>query len=164
MSLPKIKNDLQLYSMQLNSVVTVCNNVVSALRRYNIVNSTEIITFCSDLKSTIMSTENMLNSLYSECSTELDIFFADLNSELLQQKTDNTEIQVVLSEIISKASELYFLYLIDYYKDKTGGILASNNGEEVKAFSGDIERYKDSISKLQSDLQKNNSKLIVKAR
>ncbi len=164
MSVQKIKSDLSMYGVYLNSCIGTTENALTSLNSYNIVNTTALFNALNALYANISMQDSFLTGLYSECSIELDIFFKSYNKELSKQKSENEKMYSVINEISAVASELYFLFLIDYHKGKCGGLLAKTDGKEVRRFSKDVRSFKSALQKLKEETEKHNSKLIVKGR
>lgn len=162
MSVGVIKSELTRFQSELQNCITQCDNLIHVLNGVTTGTSNTVLTPVSKLTQSIEKQGNLLNSLYTDCVTELHIFFREYNSMLSKLKKSNARVKSKIKELEETAKDLYLLVLVDCSIE---GFLEYYLSErDLKAFTPEIVRYKNELFKLQFETQKRNKNLIVKAR
>lgn len=162
MSVGVIKSELTRFQSELQNCITQCDNLIHVLNGVTIGTSNRVLTPVSTLTQSIEKQGNLLNSLYTDCVTELHIFFREYNSMLSKLKKSNARVKSKIKELKETAYELHLLVLIDYSIEWF--LEYDLSEQDLKAFTPEIVRYKNELFKLQFETQKRNKNLIVKAR
>lgn len=162
MSVGTIKSELTRFQSELQNCITNCDSLIHTLNGVTTATSNTVATPVSTLKTAIEKQGYLLNTLYQDCVTELDIFFREYNSMLYSLKDSNTRVKSSIEKLKGTASELYQLYLIDMAME---GFLEYDLSEkDLKIYTPEIVQYKNKLFRLQIETQKYNKKLIVKVR
>lgn len=162
MSVGVIKSELTRFQSELQNCITQCDNLIHVLNGVRLGTCNKVLTAVSTLTQSIEKQDNLLNSLYADCVTELHIFFRAYNASLSNLKTSNERVKSKIEELKETAMELHQLVLIDYSIEWF--LEYDLSEQDLKAFTPEIVRYKNELFKLQFETQKRNKDLIVKVR
>ena len=161
MSVTKVKNSMSKLNAEISNTLNSVNNLISTVNMGTVNTSTIVVSPSNRLRLNLYALERDIKYLHSMTGVELHILFKEYNTLLSKTIVEIGRVKKLLAELIEDSRVLftfciinmYALAIIERYYDVD---------YDLKKYIPQLMRFRAILTRLQSDTNLNNSKLIIK--
>ena len=161
MSVTQVKNSMYKLNAEISNTLNSVNNLISTVNMGTVNTSTIVVSPSNRLRLNLYALERDIKYLHSMTGVELHILFKEYNTLLSKTIVEIGRVKKLLAELIEDSRVLftfciinmYALAIIERYYDVD---------YDLKKYIPQLMRFRAILTRLQSDTNLNNSKLIIK--
>lgn len=161
MSVTQVKNSMNKLNAELSNTLNSVNNLISTVNAGTVTTSTIVVSPSNRLRLNLYTLERDIKYLLNMTGAELHIFFRDYNTLLSKTIVEIGRMETVLNELIEDSRVLFTFCILNMYAWAivSGYYKVDYN---LKKYIPKLVEFRTILTRLQSDTNINNSKLIIK--
>lgn len=161
MSVTQVKNSMNKLNAELSNTLNSVNNLISTVNAGTVTTSTIVVSPSNRLRLNLYALERDITYLHSMTGVELHILFKEYNTLLSKTIVEIGSLKNLLAELIEDSRVLFTFCIINMY-----ALAIIERYYEVdydlKKYIPQLMRFRAILTRLQSDTNLNNSKLIIR--
>ena len=161
MSVTQVKNSMNKLNAELSNTLNSVNNLISTVNSGTVTTSTIVVSPSNRLRLNLYTLERDIIYLHNMTSVELHILFKEYNTLLSKTIGEIGRLKTLLAELIEDSRVLFTYCIINMY---AWAIVSGYYKVEydLKKYIPKLVEFRAILTRLQSDTNINNSKLIIR--
>ena len=161
MSVTQVKNSMSKLNAELSNTLNSVNNLISVVNAGTVTTSTIVVSPSNRLRLNLYALERDIKYLHNMTAVELHILFKEYNTLLSKTIVEIGRVKKLLAELIEDSRVLFTFCIINMY---AWAIVSGyyKVDYDLKKYIPKLVEFRAILTRLQSDTNINNSKLIIR--